>query len=101
MSNTILNDRLDTAVRNIFNCGNCCDALVKAAQTKDYAYFAKALTPVLVAYEQEAAALRHQRDAALRDAEAKRFALESMVSNMRIDNLHVREAVDKALPGRL
>ena len=93
-------DRLEAAVRNILSGGNACGTLLEAARRGDGGYFRQMIAPFFFTYEQEADALRRQRDDALRDAETKRFALEMAASNLDIDSPDVRAAFAQALPGR-
>ena len=94
-------ERLEIAVNNIMSGNNACGTLAKAAQAGDREYFRAMLAPILATYDQEAVELRKQRDDALRDAEAKRFALEMVASNVDIDNPDVITAIKRALPGRM
>ena len=96
----IKQERLDMAVNNILSGVNACGTLAKAVENGDGKYFRAAIAPIVDAYEEEAAALRRQRDVALADAETKRFALESIASNMTIPPGPMRDAIGKALPGR-
>ncbi|MCC8190893.1 MAG: hypothetical protein LIP77_09735 [Planctomycetes bacterium] len=92
-------ERIETVVRNVFAGDNNCGTLSYAVAHRDADYFRRAVAPVIDAYETEAAALRQQRGAALRDAEAKRFALEAIVANLDLPPT-LRETVAAALPGR-
>lgn len=97
--NNIAMDRLETAVNNIMSGNNSCGTLANAALSGDRDYFRAMVAPLVVVYEDEAEALRKQRDDALRDVEAKRFALESVLSNMTIPPGPARDAVARAMPG--
>lgn len=94
-----LNERLEMAVRNIMSGNNACGTLAKAVQNGDASYFAKMLEPIFRVYEDENAAACALRDAALRDAEAKRFALESILANVPNIPGNLREPLEKAMPG--
>jgi hypothetical protein len=91
--------RLETAVSNIMSGDNNCGTLANAALNGDSDYFRDKIRPVVAVYEQEAEDLRQQRDAANRDVELKRFALESILSNMDIPAGPVKDAVARAMPG--
>lgn len=91
-------ERVETVVRNIMSGDNVCGTLANAALNSDTDYFRRAVQPVVDVYESEASLLRKQRDDALRDAEAKRFALESILSNMAIPPGPARDAVARAMP---
>lgn len=97
-------DRLETAVRNIMSGDNACGTLANAAYNNDHDYFRRAIAPVVNAYEQEAADLRRQRDDILKDAEAKRYALEFIAQNLggsvQIAEPAIVDAIRQALPGR-
>lgn len=93
-------ERIDTAVRNILSGNNGCGTLARAAMDGDREYFSLAVRPVVDAYEQELAATRQQRDYANRDNEIKRFALETVVSNLTLPEGPVKDAVKRALPNR-
>lgn len=92
-------ERTEAAVRNILSGGNACGTLVNAARNGDAAYFRAMIRPLAEVYEQEAEELRRQRDDALRDAETKRFALESVLSNLTVPAGPARDAVARAMPG--
>lgn len=110
-----LQDRLESAVRSIMSGNNHCGTLANAAMQGDADYFRKMIAPSFGVYEREAEELRQQRNAALRDSESMRFALESIVQNMGvckdgvcpdpnqygavINNLTILDAIRKALPG--
>lgn len=93
-------DRVETAVRNIMSGSNACGTLKAAVEKGNADYFREMIEPILQVYEDEADDLRKQRDDALVDAEAKRQALEIILSNVTIDNPVVLSAIRKALPGR-
>lgn len=99
-----MTERLETAVRNIMSGDNACGTLANAAYNNDHDYFRRAIAPVVDAYEEEAAALAKQRDDALKDAEAKRYALEFIAQNIggsvQIAEPAIVDAMRKALPGR-
>lgn len=83
MSN-VKKEREDTIIRNIMSGQNGCGTLAAAAMNGDDEYFRRCVMPILDAYEQEAAALRQQRQEALETAEKRRQALEYAVSNLAI-----------------
>lgn len=91
-------ERIETVVRNIMSGDNTCATLTNAALNSDDEYFRKAVAPMAEVYEAEISLLRKQRDDALRDAENKRFALESVLSNLDLPVGPVREAVARAMP---
>lgn len=99
-----MTERLETAVRNIMSGDNVCGTLANAAYNNDHEYFRRAIAPVVDAYEEEAAALAKQRDDALKDIEAKRFALEFIAQNIggsvQIAEPAIMDAIRTALPGR-
>lgn len=99
----ILTDRVATAVDNIISGDNACGTLQNAAAKGDRTYFEQMIRPVMQTYAEEAAELRRQRDATLRDNEAKRFALESVAANIAAADIPpgTKDAIAKALPGRL
>lgn len=94
-----MNDRVETAVRNIMSGDNTCGTLATAAYNGDHEYFRRAIRPIVDAYDGEIAALRQQRDAALADATDKRFALEAVVANLAIPDGVIMDILRKALPG--
>ena len=98
---TIAQERIDTVVRNIISGDNVCGTLANAVQKRDADYFRRAVAPVIRVYEEEAAAIRRQRDAASADAEGKRQTLEMVASNLAIHNPDVKAAVERALGRRL
>ena len=97
MTNTT-QERLETAVNSIMSGDNTCGTLVNAALNSDRDYFREKIRPVVDVYEDEAAALRKQRDDALRDVNDKRFALESVLSNLDIPAGPVKDAIARAMP---
>lgn len=97
----ILTDRIAAAVNSIMSGNNDCGTLRDAVAKGDRMFFEQMIRPAMMAYAEEAVQLRQQRDAALRDVEAKRFALECVISNAVTLPPAAREAVAKALPGRL
>jgi hypothetical protein len=99
----IAQERLETSVRNIMSGDNNCGTLANAALNGDGDYFRRMIAPVIDVYEREAAELRQLRDAASRDAEDKRFALEFIAQNLGgsvlITEPAIIAAIRKALPG--
>jgi len=93
-------ERIKTAVDNIMSGNNGCGTLAHAAIQADREYFEKAIAPVVQAYEEEIAAIRQQRDYANRDNEIKRFALESVASNIPLPEGDTKNAIRAALPNR-
>lgn len=91
-------ERIETVVRNIMSGDNVCGSLVKAAADRDQDYFRRAVAPMADVYDAEISLIRKQRDDALKDVEAKRFALESVLSNLDIPFGPVRDAVARAMP---
>ncbi len=51
-------ERIKTAVSNIMSGDNRCGTLAQAVTQKDRSYFERAVSPIVQAYEEEAAALR-------------------------------------------
>lgn len=94
---SIAKERLETAVRNILGNDNFCGTLANAVQKRDADYFRRAVAPVVKVYEEEGAALRTQLAEERIKVEDFRFALESVVANMRIVNPDVKVAVERAL----
>lgn len=68
--------------RNILSGANACGTLRKAADRRDAAYFAAAAEVVLKAGREENSHLRAERDAVLKELEAMRFALETVMQNL-------------------
>ena len=81
---TIMKDREDTIIRNIQSGNNHCGTLAAAVTNGDDEYFRECVRPILAAYEDEAAALRQQRQEALETAEKRRQVLEYLVANLAI-----------------
>lgn len=82
---------------------NECDALecLKKQGTEAlYEGIACKVRPTLQVCAEEATELTRQRDSALKDAETKRFALESVASNVGNLPLSIKTTVERALPGR-
>lgn len=101
-------ERENAIINSIMSGNNACNALQKlvaqalAGDAKPLDDFLRCkVRGTLKVCADEAAQKDRDLRAALADAENKRFALESVVSNMRIDNPLVLDAVRKALPGRL
>lgn len=96
--NDVAKERIDTAVRNILSGDNACGTLANAVQKRDASYFWRAVAPLAQAYEEEAAAIAAQRQAALDEAGKCRYALEIIIANggnLRLPE--VNAAVCKAL----
>ncbi|MCC8189070.1 MAG: hypothetical protein LIP77_00345 [Planctomycetes bacterium] len=96
--NTTAQERTETVVRNILSGKNGCGTLQDALVRGDADFFRRMVRPVIGVYEEEAQVLREQRDAALRDAEVKRVALEAILSTLPIPAGPVHDAVARALP---
>lgn len=88
-------ERVEMIIRNIVNAarGTPMPALDEMR---------RAIAAVIGTYESEAHTLREQRDVALKDAESKRFALESIASNVYSHNIVnvIKNAMKSGLPGR-
>ncbi len=93
---TVIQERVETVVRNIMSGDNGCGTLAHAVQTGDRGYFRRCVRPVLDVYESEAASLRAQRQEALDLSEKRRQALEYLVSNLAIPPA-MRATVEPAL----
>lgn len=92
----VMEERIETVVRNIMSGDNGCGTLAHAAQTGDRGYFRRCVRPVLDVYESEADALRAQRREALDLSEKRRQALEYLVANLAIPPA-MRAVVEPAL----
>lgn len=92
---TILDERLANIAYNITE-GDVWRGAVKAVAHQDIGFFIEKARPALEAYEEEAKALRAQREAALADVEVKRQALEAIASNMPLNGV-AKDLVEKAL----
>ncbi|MCD8138324.1 MAG: hypothetical protein LUE17_00835 [Planctomycetaceae bacterium] len=81
---------------------NECDALEclkKEGGDALYEGIACKVRPTLQVCASEAAQVQAELDAARRDVEAKRFALENVVANMDVPEGPVKDALRAALPG--
>lgn len=96
-------ERVDTAVRNILSGQNNCSTLAKAAASGNGQYFYNAIAPVAAVYASELKDMAKQRDYYSADSESKRFALESIISNMSPKAFppSVVDAILKAMPGKV
>ena len=95
----ITQERLETAVNNIMSGGNACGTLANAALSGDSGYFRGMIRPVVEAYEEEKAHLIRERDYLSKSDEVRRFALESVLSNMDIPAGPVMDAIARTMPG--
>jgi len=95
---TVLEERVETIVRSIMSGNNACGTLLDAAAKGDAEYFRPCIRATLSVYDDELKQAKADRDAALKDAELKRYALEMVVSNCDISNPLVKEALRNALP---
>jgi len=95
---SVLEERVEAAVRSILSGVNSCNTLIEAAVKPDADYFRCPIRAGMAVYEDEKQQLIKDRDIALRDAELKRYALEMVVSNCDISNPMVKEALRSALP---
>ncbi len=101
-TNTTLADRISAITNSIASGNNACGTLIsKQTGQLNHEFIAKSVRPTLEQYEGELADLRRERDALLRDIEAKRFALEAAVANIPIITAtpSVVDAFRAALPG--
>lgn len=98
----VAQERINTVVRNILSGNNNCSTLAKACSSGNGQYFYNAVSPAIAVYASELADMTKQRDNLSVDCEAKRFALESIMSNIDAKELapSVADAIRKAMPGR-
>lgn len=95
---SVLEERVETIVRSIMSGNNACGTLFEAAAKGDAEYFKPCIRATLSVYDDELKQAKADRDAALRDVELKRYALETVVSNCDISNPVVKDALKNALP---
>jgi len=95
---TVLEERVEAIVRSIMSGNNACGSLLDAAAKGDAEYFRLCIRATLSVYDDELKQAKADRDAALKDAELKRYALGTVVSNCDISNPLVKEALRNALP---
>ncbi len=98
---TTLADRIGAITRSIASGNNACGSLMGKDGRVNIPFIEASVRPTLEVYECELAELRKERDALLRDIEAKRFALEAAVANIPAltGNASVVDAFRRALPG--
>ncbi len=94
-------DREDAIVRSIMSGNNSCGTIQKAMADGKFEEFLREMVfPTLRVCSEEAAFLAKQRDEANSHAQALRFACESVVANMPVDQFPtVKNALKTALPG--
>lgn len=95
-----LSDRINTTVLNIMSGNNECGTLEDAVKNQSASYFAQMVAPALEVYDEELKTIIEQRDEALKDAEVKRYALETIVANIDLSgaNTVITDAIKAALP---
>lgn len=100
--NNIGQERIDTAVRNILSGNNNCGTLKNAVDTGNGTYFYNAIAPIAAVYASELEDMTKQRNELSIDNERKRFALESIISNMSPNDFpdSVARVIMQAMPGR-
>lgn len=91
-------DRIETAVRSIMSGNNACGTL-QSAVTGNGDYFRQAIAPVIQVYDDELKQAQRDQMYASRDAEFKRQALESVISNIQNLPPDVFSAIARAMPG--
>lgn len=95
-------EREDAIVRSIMSGNNSCGTLAALVANGGQAledFLRMMVRPTLKVCNEEENQLIREGHALRADNEAKRFALETVVANMAIDNPTVRDAVAKGIPG--
>ena len=101
-NNNTLAERLGAISRSIASGNNACGTLIDRSSGRlNTAFVEASVRPTLEVYEGELAQLRSENAALRRDVEAKRFALETAVSNIPAitGNPDIVNAFRTALPG--
>lgn len=95
-------DRINAVIRNILSGNNNCSTLAKACYEGNGQYFYNAIAPIVAVYASELADMTRQRNEYSKEYELKRYALESVMSNIPKINVsqNVIDAVEAAMPGR-